>query len=69
MKFPLAKTDTFAPVVTLHAPDTDLAPIGMKNGTRLLSVPVTNTEMEVEPSLIEIEPAPVVAGMTRSPAR
>ncbi len=71
-KFPVATQLTLDPVVTNQPPELDLAPTGIKNGTKLVIavVPPANRVIAVPPVLSLIETAPeveVAAGTTKSP--
>jgi hypothetical protein len=63
--------ETFAPVVIFHAPETEISPRGMKNGTRFDTedAPPAKTVIEIALSRIMTLPGEVVAGVTRIPAR
>lgn len=71
-KLPVAIAVKLDPVVTNQPPEDDLAPMGMKNGTKLVIElpPPAKTVIAVPPVLSLIETAPVVAvavGTTRIP--
>jgi hypothetical protein len=71
VKLPVATTDRPAPVVTDQAPLTLYMPIGIWNGTRLLSAfaPPANTVTEVAPSRIAMAPGDTEVGITVRVAR
>jgi hypothetical protein len=69
VNLPTPMQETLVPVVTFHAPETEVMPSGMKKGTRLLTevAPPVKTVIEIALSRSKTLPGEVVAGITNNP--